>query len=309
MKKLLGLTLLSAAAGLCVAAVKKSNETEPMELPIIHATDPQKKAILVVSFGTSYEETREKTIGAIEEDFRCAFPDYEVRRAFTSGMIIKKLRERDGIEVDTVAQALEKLAADGFGTVICQPTHVMNGFEFDDVRREVSRWQSHFENLVCGWPLLTSFEDYQKVSRVLQEEFGSLPETTALVLMGHGTEHPANSSYPALDYYLKAQGCRNFFIGTVEGYPDLETVMKEVAGIHANKVVLAPLMVVAGDHAINDMCGDDEDSWKQQFEKAGYETEAILKGLGEYPSIRKIYLEHCNDCIMALEGAGEEADD
>ena len=118
--------------------------------------------------------------------------------------------------------------------------------------------------------------------------------------MGHGTDHPANATYPALDYRLKAEGCRNFFIGTVEGYPDLQTVMKEVASIHAKKVVLAPLMVVAGDHAINDMC-TDEDSWLHLFEQAGYQTEAILKGLGEYLSFRQIYLKHCTDCIQHLE--------
>ena len=125
-------------------------------------------------------------------------------------------------------------------------------------------------------------------------------DSTALVLMGHGTDHPANATYPALDYRLKAEGCRNFFIGTVEGYPDLQTVMKEVAAIHAKKVVLAPLMVVAGDHAINDMC-TDEDSWLHLFEQAGYQTEAILKGLGEYLSFRQIYLKHCTECIQHLE--------
>ena len=141
MKKLFGLALASAVAGLCVAAVKKDKtkqQAPALELPIVPSKpDHSKKAILVVSFGTSYEETREKTIGAIEEDFRRAFPDFEVRRAFTSGMIIRKLKERDGIEIDSVKQALQKLFDEGFGTVICQPTHVMNGFEFDDVRKEV----------------------------------------------------------------------------------------------------------------------------------------------------------------------------
>ncbi len=305
MKKLFGLALASAVAGLCVAAVKKDKtkqQAPALELPIVPSKpDHSKKAILVVSFGTSYEETREKTIGAIEEDFRRAFPDFEVRRAFTSGMIIRKLRERDGIEIDSVKQALQKLFDEGFGTVICQPTHVMNGFEFDDVRKEVDSWKGRFANIVCGWPLLTSFEDYPKVTRALREEFSDIQPDTALVLMGHGTEHPANATYPALDYRLKAEGCKNFFIGTVEGYPDLETVKKEVEAIHAKKVVLAPLMVVAGDHAINDMSGDD-DSWQQVFEAAGYETQVVLKGLGEYPFIRKIYLEHCVDCMQKLSG-------
>lgn len=178
----------------------------------------------------------------------------------------------------------------------------MNGFEFDDVRQEVARWEDRFPHIICGWPLLTSFEDYRLVVDALLKEFNEIArdDSTALVLMGHGTDHPANATYPALDYRLKAEGCRNFFIGTVEGYPDLQTVMKEVASIHAKKVVLAPLMVVAGDHAINDMC-TDEDSWLHLFEQAGYQTEAILKGLGEYPSFRQIYLKHCTDCIQHLE--------
>ena len=302
MKKMLAVAAATATAVAATAVLKNAREMqkeldEKLSMPV---ADENKKAILVVSFGTSYEETREKTIGAIEEDFRAAFPDFEIRRAFTSGMIIRKLRERDGIEVDSVAQALEKLYNEGFDTVICQPTHVMNGFEFDDVRAEVANWREKFTHLVCGWPLLTSFEDYQLVTQALCEEFSDIGENTALVLMGHGTEHPANATYPALDYYLKAQGCKHFFIGTVEGYPDLETVMKGVSGIHADKVLLAPLMVVAGDHAINDMCGD-EDSWQQQFERAGYQTEAILKGLGEYPSIRQIYRKHCEQCIERLK--------
>lgn len=137
MKKLLGIALASAAAGLCLSALKKASDEQTVELSPVKRSSPNKKAILVVSFGTSYAQTREKTIGAIEEDFRSAFPEYTIRRAFTSKMIIKKLRERDGIEVDTVAQALEKLEAEGYSTVICQPTHVMGGFEFDDVKREV----------------------------------------------------------------------------------------------------------------------------------------------------------------------------
>lgn len=310
MKKIISLGLICTAAGLCAATLakkKKEKSRQPLYLSGSVKPDPDKKAILVVSFGTSYAQTREKTIGAIEEDFRRAFPDYTIRRAFTSGMIIKKLQERDGIAVDTVPQALQKLYDEGYGTVICQPTHVMSGFEFDDVRQEVSQWEKLFPHIVCGWPLLTSFADYRAVVEALQQEFADIEKDPdcALVLMGHGTEHPANATYPALDYRLKAQGCRNFFVGTVEGYPDLQTVMREVAAIHAKKVVLAPLMVVAGDHAIHDMCHND-DSWQHLFERAGYQVEVVLKGLGEYPSFRAIYVAHCRHCIEELEKAQEQ---
>lgn len=289
-----------AAAGVCAIALKKKcNSIKPASTTAHHG-DPAKKAILVVSFGTSYAESREKTIGAIENDFRNAFPDFDVRRAFTSNMIINKLKKRDGIYIDTVGEALKRLYDEGYGTVICQPTHVMNGEEYDGVAAEVSRWKHHFAHLICGCPLLTSPEDYCALAKALRAEFSSLDNDTALVLMGHGTEHPANASYPAFSHYLKAQGCDRFFVGTVEGDPELSDVLNDVKASGVKKVVLTPLMVVAGDHANNDMCSND-DSWQNQFIQAGFETSCIIKGLGEYPSVRMLYLKHCFDCIEKLQ--------
>ena len=289
----------AAAAG---AAALKTVEKRPVHQPAsLGNTDPAKKAILVISFGTSYEETREKTIGAIEEDFRQAFPDFEIRRAFTSNIIINKLKKRDGIEIDTVEEALQNLANEGFGTVICQPTHVMNGFEYDGIVEEVSQWKNRFIHLICGHPLLTTASDYRALVSALKTEFHDFPSDRAFVLMGHGTDHFANSSYPAFDYYLKAAGCKNFFVGTVEGDPELSDVIKHLKESGLTKVTLTPLMVVAGDHATNDMCGDDEDSWKNQLLREGFEVDSILKGLGEYPSVRTLYLKHGMDCIEELQ--------
>lgn len=252
----------------------------------------EKKAILVVSFGTSYAETRDKTIGAIERDIQAAYPDYEVRRAFTSGMILKVLAKRDGLHIDNVKEAMERLSADGFQSVYVQPTHILNGEEYDDMVKVVEEHKEQFEIVEIGAPLLTHTPDYQKTIEGLMAEFGPLQESEALVLMGHGTAHHVNAVYAALDYHFKAMGHSNVFVGTVEAYPTIEDVLKQLEENLPEKVQLLPFMVVAGDHACNDMAGDEEGSWKEVLKEAGYDVSCALKGLGEFPSIRKIYVEH-----------------
>ena len=260
-----------------------------------------KKALLVVSFGTSHAETREKTIGAIEKDIAAAYPDYEVRRAFTSGMILKVLEKRDGVVIDNVAEAMNRLVSDGFEEVLVQPTHVIPGDEYDDMVADVMMFEDKFEKISIGTPLLHSTEDYRKVISAVMEQFSDLGEREALVLMGHGTEHPVNAIYAALDYMFKDIGHPNVFVGTVEAYPDVETLLKHVKAFRPEKITMLPLMVVAGDHAVNDMAGDEEDSWKSIFEKAGFKVECILKGLGEFQSIRDIYLEHIAEVINKVD--------
>jgi sirohydrochlorin cobaltochelatase len=251
-----------------------------------------KKALLVVSFGTSHAETREKTIGAIEKNIAAAYPDHEMRRAFTSGMILKVLEKRDGIVIDNVAEAMNRLVSDGFEEVLVQPTHVIPGDEYDDMVGDVMMFEDRFEKVRIGTPLLYDTGDYRKVISAVMAQFPDMGEREALVLMGHGTEHPINAVYAALDYMFKDMGYPNVFVGTVEAYPGVETALKQVEAFRPEKVILMPLMVVAGDHAINDMAGDEEDSWKSIFEKAGFKVECILKGLGEFQAIRDIYLEH-----------------
>lgn len=260
-----------------------------------------KKAILVVSFGTSYNDTRQKTIDAIENDIKNAYPDYEIIRAFTSQTIINKLKERDSLVIYNVKEAMEKLIKDGFDTVICQPTHIMNGYEYDDMVSEVSEYKSKFKFLAFGTPLLTSTKDYKAVANILSNEIPELQINEALVFMGHGTEHYANSAYAALDYHFKDNGNKNIFVGTVEGYPDLDTILKQMKSFNPKKIYLMPLMVVAGDHATNDMAGDEQDSWKITFKKQGYEVEVILKGLGEIQAIRQIYINHVKDAIASID--------
>lgn len=267
---------------------------------IVAKGDPEKKALLVVSFGTSYNDTREVTIEAIEKDLAAAFPEYETRRAFTSQIIINKLAERDGLEIDNVKEAMERLVADGVGTLLVQPSHVMNGYEYDDMMAEINPYADHFANLYIGTPLLTASEDYGKVADALLAEY-TPAEDTALVFMGHGSHHFANATYAALDYFFKAEGHPNVFVGTVEGFPEVDTVLAQVDEAGYRKVLLAPLMVVAGDHATNDMAGDEEDSWKVIFKSAGYEVETALKGMGEIPAIRGLYVEHAQAALQADE--------
>lgn len=251
-----------------------------------------KKALCVVSFGTSYHETREKTIDRIEEELHAAYPDFALYRAWTSKMIIKRLKTRDNITIPTVTEMMEQMIADNITDVLIQPTHIVNGIENDIMKEEVLQFRSSFHSLSFGEPLLTTTEDNILVMDAVMEEFPNLLEEEALVFMGHGTTHYANAIYAALDYQFKDSGHSNVFLGTVEAYPSVETLLKWVKQLPVKRIHLAPFMVVAGDHATNDMSSDEEDSWKTIFTKEGYEVVCHLKGLGEYPGIRKIYLEH-----------------
>ena len=260
-------------------------------------SDTTKKAVLAVSFGTSHNDTREVTIDAIEKDMQAAFPEYPLYRAWTSKMIINKVNKRDNVHIDTVKEAMERMRADGITDVLVQPTHVINGIENDIMKEEALSYREDFHSISFGDPLLTSEQDNREVIEAVAVEFSHLKEDEVLVLMGHGTTHYANSVYAALDYTFKDKGHKNIFLGTVEAYPSMESIMKLVKEYDPSKVVLAPFMIVAGDHAKNDMAGDDPESWYSQFKNEGYKVEAVIKGLGEYPGIRKILVNH----LKALE--------
>ncbi len=260
-----------------------------------------KKAILVVSFGTSYNDTREKTIGAIERKIADNYPDYTVRRAFTSRIIIDILKNRDGIYIDNVTQALKKLYDDGFEYVVIQPTHVMNGFEYDELMADARKCQNDFKKMSFGKPLLTSSGDYAEAVEAIVSEIGNIDPDTAAVFMGHGTEHYADSAYAALDYRFKAMGYDNFFVGTVEGYPDIHEVTAFIKKGGYKKAVLYPFMIVAGDHANNDMAGNDGDSWKNVLENAGCAVKCNIRGLGEYEGIQDMFLEHIEKAVDEIE--------
>ena len=257
-----------------------------------------KKAILAVSFGTSHNDTRKITIDAIEQDMQAAFPDYALYRAWTSKMIIKKVNARDGVHICNVKEAMEKMLQDGITDVLVQPTHVINGIENDLMKEDALAFQEQFHSISFGDPLLTSEQDNLAVIDAITSEFKTLTKDEVLVLMGHGTTHYANAIYDALDYTFKDKGYSNIFLGTVEAYPTMESLLKMVHAYQPKKVVLAPFMIVAGDHAKNDMASDEPDSWYSQFKAAGYDVEPVLKGLGEYTGIRKLFIEHLKtiDC-------------
>lgn len=282
-KKMLSIILSAAICSVTLAGCGAAKETKSSAKPVI----------LAVSFGTSYNDTREKTIGAIEKAIAKAYPEYEVRRAFTSQTVIDIIKERDNIETDNVEQAFEKLVADGVKELKVQPTHIMSGYEYNDLAAEVEKYADKFSSVVIGAPLLTDDEDYTDVVNALTAETADYSkEDTAIVFMGHGTEHKSNEVYTKLQERFKESGAENYFIGTVEAEPTLDDVIAEVKKGGYSKVVLEPLMVVAGDHANNDMAGDEDGSWKKVFEAEGFEVEAVLKGLGEIEAIQQIYVKH-----------------
>lgn len=259
---------------------------------------PKDQAIMVVSFGTSYNDSRDITIGAVENAIAEAFPEYDVRRAFTSQIIIDKLEERDGLEIDNVTEALDRAIEDGVKTLIVQPTHLMDGYEYNDVFDEVAEYADQFEKVVIADPLLTSDEDFKQVVSAITKATEEYDDgETAICFMGHGTEADSNEVYAKLQDVLTEEGYDNYFIGTVEATPSLDDVLAAVGEGNYKKAVLEPLMVVAGDHANNDMAGDEEDSWKTAFENAGYEVECLIKGLGEMESIQQIYVAHTQAAI------------
>ncbi|SHH40314.1 sirohydrochlorin cobaltochelatase [Tepidibacter thalassicus] len=288
---LLSLLLLGGILAGCSSAGAAEEEVKK---------DPNKKAVLVVSFGTSYADTRKVTIEACESKIDKAFPDYEMRRAFTSDIIIKKLKERDKIKVDTPKEALTKLKKEGFSEVIVQPLHVINGAEYDDLIAEVNNFKNDFDKLVVGNPLLTSIEDYKNLVEALKTQMPELKDNEAVVFMGHGTHHYSNSAYACLDYMFEDMGIRAY-VGTVEGYPTLDNVIKKLKRDNVEKVILMPLMLVAGDHANNDMAGDEEDSWKSVLKKEGFVVEAYLHGLGENEKVQDMYVQHAKEAVNSQE--------
>lgn len=258
-----------------------------------------RRAILVVSFGTSYEETRKVTIDAIEQEIGDAHPDYKIYRAWTSKMILKKLKKRDNIHYDTVTEAFQRMREDGITDVVVQPTHVINGIENDLMTQEALAFRNDFHSILFGDPLLTTMEDNDYMIEAIREEFPDLADDEVLVLMGHGTTHYSNAIYAALDYTFKDRGYPNIFLGTVEAYPSMESLLHMIREFQPRRVVLAPFMIVAGDHAQNDMAGDDPESWRCQLEAAGFPVTCVLKGLGEYKSVRKLFLQHVDAAIKS----------
>ena len=268
-----------------------------------------KKAILVVSFGTSYLDTLEKTIEKAEKQIRDTFSEYDIYRAFTSHKIIKKLQEKYEIFIDIPEEMLEKLYESGYEEIIIQPLHMIPGEEFIYINKISEVFKEKFKVLKVGRPIFyyQGIEELpQDYSLFIEATKELYEENNAVVLMGHGTAHPANSVYGCLQAVFEDEGYENVFVTTVEGYPNFENVIGRVKRKNISEVTLAPLMVVAGDHARNDMASDDEESLKSMLEAEGIKVNVYMKGLGENEKFNKLYINRIDDLINdRYVGAGQ----
>lgn len=258
----------------------------------------EKKALLVVSFGTSYRENAGKTIGAIEQRLREAFPERDFYRSYTSRMIVDRIKKRDGETIELPMQALERLKEEGYTDVLIQPTHIIAGREYLKTLEEADRFRDDFPEYHIGAPLLNRPEDYSRIAKDLSERFPK-KEGRGILLMGHGTDHPSNACYPALNYQLRLLGRTDLQLACVEGYPDPQTVIASFDP-SIDTLLLAPFMIVAGEHVNKDLCGG-EDSWQSQLRKKGYQIETQTQGLGEFPSIHDCFVDHARDAVTVEE--------
>ncbi len=290
----------------------------------LNADEIGENELLVVSFGTSFNDSRALDIKGIEDALAAAFPDWSVRRAFTAQIIINHVQARDGEKIDNVEQALDRAVANGVKNLVIQPTHLMHGAEYDELKEAVDKYSDKFENVVIAEPLLGEVgadatvinADKQAAAVALTAAaiqdagFASLDEAdadgTAFVFMGHGTSHTAKVTYSQMQAQMDALGYKNVFIGTVEGEPEetaCEAIIDAVAAAGYKKVILRPLMVVAGDHANNDMAGEEEDSWLSMFMASNNfdSVEAQIAGLGRLAEIQAIYTAHAQAAIDSLK--------
>lgn len=255
-----------------------------------------KKALLVVSFGTSYPEARIKNIEACEKAMQAVAPDRDFFRSWTSHIIRRKIAERDQMYVDSPQQALIRLIEQGYTDVVIQSLHILNGDEYEKITSEVLVYKDQFERMQIGKPLLTNFEDFAKVIEALKAQAPAITKDERVVFMGHGATHHAFAAYACIDHMFMDQKLP-FMMGAVESYPEIDTILERLKNEQVRKVHLMPFMVVAGDHAINDMASDEEDSWNSQIKALGIETQCYLQGLGENQQIRALFAQHLLDAI------------
>lgn len=262
----------------------------------------ERKGILLVAFGTTVPEAR-AAFDNIEEEVRKAFPDAEIRWAYSARQVRRTIKENEGTTLLSPASALARMGDEGFTHVAVQSLHTIPGAEFHDLIRTVAAFRNMpkgTQTVTLGEALLSSPDDMEKAAKALVSVFpAERKEADAVVLMGHGTHHPANIYYPGLQYYLSKVD-PNAFVGTVEGAPALDDVINELKARKARTVWLMPLMAVAGDHARNDMAGPEPESWKSVLEKEGFTVHTILRGTGEFDAITAIWVDHLRDAFSRL---------
>lgn len=250
-----------------------------------------KKALAVISFGTTYPQARQ-AIEEIEKSLRDALPEYDFFRAFTSGMVARKIERLEGIKIPSPAELMEQLVAEGYDEVLCQSLHVMPGVEYEKMLAQIAPYGEKLAKLLVGKPMLFAVRDYEHICAGLMERIPLQAADEAYVYMGHGTEHFANATYSQVENMFAFLGAERVLVGTVEGFPDLEYIRRCLKRLAVRKVTLAPFMIVAGDHAQNDLAGDEEDSWKSVLEADGYEVSVDLSGLGEFDTVRELFVVH-----------------
>ena len=291
--KLIAILMAALAAALCMFLIAGCGGSSDEAAPADDAAADQAAApagdqeIIVVSFGTSYPDTRAATIEATENAIAAAFPEWNVQRAFTAQTVIDKVAKEEGIEILNFEQAVEAASEAGVKTLVVQPTHLMNGLEYTDVKDALDANAARFDKVVLGEPLLTRDEDFAAVAEAMVDVTKQYDDgQTAIVWMGHGTEADSNAVYAKMQDVMTEAGHDNYYIGTVEAAPSLDDVMEAIKDKGYTRVVLRDMMVVCGDHANNDMAGDEEDSWKSILTAAGYEVTPVLEGLGQVPEIQ-----------------------
>ena len=281
-----------------------------------NTTANDQRLLLAVSFGTSFADTREKTIGAIERRLEERFPDCTVQRCFTSRMIRKKLLERDGLEIYSPEQAMRNAQEKGIRELIVQPLYLMHGFEHRRLMETVREAAPSFDKLAVGKPLLSDDTDFCTMSDAVLRNLSAPEPDTAVVLMGHGNEKKKksipedkkaenssarniqdNAVFAGLQLSLRKAGADNYFVATVEGEPEIGDILPMIKERGFRKVILAPFMVVAGDHARNDLAGEDEDSWKNIFTRSGFQVETVLRGIGEWEEVQDLFAAHAAQCM------------
>ncbi|WFA10260.1 sirohydrochlorin cobaltochelatase [Tissierella sp. Yu-01] len=252
-----------------------------------------KKGIIVTSFGTTYEETRIKCIESIENRIKSEFPDAVVKRAFTSRMVINKLKMRDNYHVDTPTESLVRMKEEGIKDIYIQPLLIIEGLEYEKILREARDFLKENQdcNISIGKPLLSSDLDYERVV----DGLNLVDKDEAIVFMGHGSSHETDISYDKLENTTNENGYKNVFFGTVEGEKTIEEVVEKLIGKNIKKILLKPFMLVAGDHAINDMASDEDDSWKSILKKNGISVTAEVIGLGENERIQDVFIDHLKE--------------
>lgn len=251
-----------------------------------------KKALLAVSFGTSYPDTRRRTIESIEQDLRDAFPGRAFARAWSSSFLRRKVKEREGVSIDSPAEALQRLAEQGAEDVLVANTHLMNGEENDALRKALLQEKGRFARLSLARSLMADDADIGRLAKVLVETFSFAAPGELTALMGHGSEFPMENPYLKLQEDLDRLKPGAFVVGTVEFEPGFAPVLEMAKNMRPEKIRLAPLMVVAGDHAVNDMAGPEADSWNSRLQAEGFATECLLQGLGQIPGVRQLYCDH-----------------